>query len=88
MSWSLPADLGAAVEGRDPGLGRGRPGASALGAEPTLWTGTDEPDWLGWLDIARQELAERGRRVLRVHLGKDVKGGLAELARAVDQTLR
>ena len=32
-------------------------------------------------------LAERGRRVLRVHLGKDVKGGLALLAKAFQQVL-
>jgi transaldolase / glucose-6-phosphate isomerase len=32
-------------------------------------------------------LAERGRRALRVHLGKDVKAGLAKLKAAVDQAL-
>jgi transaldolase / glucose-6-phosphate isomerase len=32
-------------------------------------------------------LAERGRRALRVHLGKDVKSGLAKLRAAVDQAL-
>jgi transaldolase / glucose-6-phosphate isomerase len=32
-------------------------------------------------------LAERGRRALRVHLGKDVKSGLAKLKAAVDQAL-
>jgi transaldolase/glucose-6-phosphate isomerase len=30
-------------------------------------------------------LAERGRRVLRVHLGRDVTAGLAALRRAVEQ---
>lgn len=34
-----------------------------------------------------QVLAERGRRALRVHLGKDVKGGLATLATAVREAL-
>jgi transaldolase/glucose-6-phosphate isomerase len=33
----------------------------------------------GDLDV----LAERGRRVLRVHLGSDVKGGLATMRRAL-----
>jgi transaldolase/glucose-6-phosphate isomerase len=32
-------------------------------------------------------LAERGRRVLRVHLGRDVPAGLAALRRAVEQAL-
>ncbi len=32
-------------------------------------------------------LAERGRRVLRVHLGKDVKGGLAALYKAIQQAI-
>jgi transaldolase/glucose-6-phosphate isomerase len=35
-----------------------------------------------------QVLAERGRRVLRVHLGRDVKAGLAALRKAVEQALR
>jgi transaldolase/glucose-6-phosphate isomerase len=32
-------------------------------------------------------LAERGRRVLRVHLGRDVSAGLAALARSIEQAL-
>jgi transaldolase/glucose-6-phosphate isomerase len=32
-------------------------------------------------------LAERGRRVLRVHLGKDLKGGLAALNKAIQQAI-
>jgi transaldolase/glucose-6-phosphate isomerase len=32
-------------------------------------------------------LAERGRRALRVHLGKDVKAGLAKLQGAITQAL-
>ena len=32
-----------------------------------------------------QVLVERGRRALRIHLGKDVKGGLATLRSAVSQ---
>ena len=32
-------------------------------------------------------LAERGRRVLRVHLGKDVKSGLAALHKAIQQAI-
>jgi transaldolase / glucose-6-phosphate isomerase len=32
-------------------------------------------------------LAERGRRALRVHLGKNLKSGLNVLAKAVTQSL-
>jgi len=35
-----------------------------------------------------QVLAERGRRALRVHLGKDVRAGLATLTAAIEQALR
>ena len=35
-----------------------------------------------------QVLADRGRRALRVHLGKDLKAGLAQLQAAVEQALR
>jgi len=35
-----------------------------------------------------QVLAERGRRALRVHVGKDVDAGLAALANAVFEALR
>jgi hypothetical protein len=33
-------------------------------------------------------LAERGRRVLRAHLGPDVTAGLATLDRAIEQAIR
>ena len=35
-----------------------------------------------------QVLADRGRRALRVHLGKDVKAGLSELEKAVGEALQ
>jgi len=35
-----------------------------------------------------QVLADRGRRVLRVHLGKDVGAGLSVLRKAIDQALK
>jgi transaldolase / glucose-6-phosphate isomerase len=34
-----------------------------------------------------QVLADRGRRALRVHLGKDVNAGLTNLAKAVREAL-
>jgi transaldolase/glucose-6-phosphate isomerase len=35
-----------------------------------------------------QVLAERGRRALRVHLGKDVDAGLSQLEKAVNEALK
>jgi transaldolase / glucose-6-phosphate isomerase len=35
-----------------------------------------------------QVLADRGRRALRVHLGKDVNAGLDNLAKAVREALK
>ena len=35
-----------------------------------------------------QVLAERDRRALRVHLGKDVQAGLSRLTAAIEQALR
>ena len=35
-----------------------------------------------------QVLGDRGRRAVRVHLGRDVKAGLAALRKAVEQALR
>jgi transaldolase/glucose-6-phosphate isomerase len=35
-----------------------------------------------------QVLADRGRRALRVHLGKDVEAGLSELSKVVAEALR
>ena len=35
-----------------------------------------------------QVLAERGRRALRIHLGKDLRAGLTALKSAVEQALR
>ena len=34
-----------------------------------------------------QALAERGRRILRIHLGKDVRAGLDKLEAAINQAL-
>jgi transaldolase / glucose-6-phosphate isomerase len=38
----------------------------------SLWTGTDEADWLGWLDIAAEQIAEIGRLL---DAARDAKSG-------------
>ena len=58
LSYTLPSDLEATLhstldEWRDAGkLER------LWGRDATLWTGGDEADWLGWLNIARQSLQQ------------------------------
>jgi transaldolase / glucose-6-phosphate isomerase len=54
LGYTLPADLETALQGV---LGEWQ-NADKLerlwGRDASLWTGKDEADWLGWLDIARQ----------------------------------
>ena len=40
------------------------------------------------LEEARLVLAERGRRALRIHLGKDVQAGLGKLTQLFQQSLQ
>ena len=35
----------------------GRQDAASVAHDATLWTGTDEAQWLGWLDIVEEQLA-------------------------------
>jgi transaldolase/glucose-6-phosphate isomerase len=46
-------------------------------ADKTLWTGTDEDKWLGWLDIVEDELADVGR--LQGFAEEIKKGGFSDL---------
>jgi transaldolase / glucose-6-phosphate isomerase len=71
MSYKLPADLDAKVKAA---LEDWRAGGKARGLwarDASLWTGRDEGDWLGWLTISDDQLANIG------HLGE-----AAALARA------
>jgi glucose-6-phosphate isomerase len=56
-TWTLPADLDAAVRTtvRD-WTERGKV-ARLWARDATLWTGTDEASWLGWLGIVDEQLA-------------------------------
>ena len=66
------------------------PGVAVLPLSGTTRAGV--PEVLAALSstiaAARASLAERGRRLLRVHLPKDVESGLKTLSKAVEGALR
>ena len=58
QTWTLPADLAAAVKGeiqawQDAGKVR-----RLWERDASLWTGTDEASWLGWLGVPEEEIAQ------------------------------
>jgi hypothetical protein len=77
-SFKLPGALDTAVRAEVEAWRAGDKVRRLWARDTSLWTGADEAAWLV------QALRERGRRVLRVHLGSDVKAGLALLRRAVE----
>ncbi len=61
LAYSLPPDLAqAAAENLRAWEGSDRV-ARIWAGDATVWTGTDEAQWLGWLGIAGKQLAERQR---------------------------
>ena len=61
LTYSLPPDLAQAVtENLRAWEGSDRV-ARIWAGDATVWTGTDEAQWLGWLGIAAQQLAQRQR---------------------------
>ena len=58
LSYTLPSDLETTLKGT---LGEWQQAGKLKrlwDRDATLWTGNDEADWLGWLDIARQSLQQ------------------------------
>jgi len=58
QSASLPADLDAAVKKNLNDWRASGKVARLWQRDASLWTGDDESDWLGWLDITEQQLAQ------------------------------
>jgi transaldolase / glucose-6-phosphate isomerase len=56
-TWTLPADLDAAVRTTVRDWTEQGKVAQLWARDATLWTGTDEASWLGWLGIVDEQLA-------------------------------
>jgi transaldolase / glucose-6-phosphate isomerase len=56
-TWTLPADLDAAVRTTVRDWTEQGKVARLWARDATLWTGTDEASWLGWLGIVDEQLA-------------------------------
>lgn len=61
MTHSLPPDVARAVEENLRAWESSDRIARIWAGDATVWTGTDEAQWLGWLGIAGKQLAERQR---------------------------
>ncbi len=57
LSYSAPEDLEAAIRSELELWKTGSKIARLWAKDASLWTNEDEPKWLGWLDIAAEELA-------------------------------
>jgi transaldolase/glucose-6-phosphate isomerase len=68
MTYKLPAALAAAVKASLADWRAGDKVRRLWQRDPSLWTGRDEADWLGWLGITEGELADvqRFKRVAEV----------------------
>ncbi|MGH9369403.1 MAG: bifunctional transaldolase/phosoglucose isomerase [Thermoanaerobaculia bacterium] len=72
QTWTLPADLDAAVRASLKDWEAGRKVRRLWARDATLWTGSDEGSWLGWLGITEDQIAHLDH--LR-RIAEDVKGG-------------
>ena len=58
QTYTLPKDLAAAVKASLDEWRAGDKGRRLWARDATLWTGTDESNWLGWLGITEDQLAQ------------------------------
>lgn len=63
MNQSLPPEIATAVHAAVEDWSRNGKVARIWNRDKTLWTGTDEDKWLGWLDIAESQAAQKARFV-------------------------
>ena len=70
-SFKLPDDLGAAVKKNIDYWQSNHKVRRLWQRDASLWTGTDEAKWLGWLDIVEQQLGQLDRLC---QLGAEAKG--------------
>jgi len=58
QTWTLPADLAAAVKAEIQAWQEAGKVRRLWERDASLWTGTDEAAWLGWLDLPAEEIAQ------------------------------
>jgi transaldolase/glucose-6-phosphate isomerase len=61
LTYSLPGDLARAVKATLDDWKAHDKAKRLWARDPSLWTNTDEANWLGWLDIAEQQLSNRSQ---------------------------
>jgi transaldolase/glucose-6-phosphate isomerase len=72
QSYSLPKDLAAAVTASIEEWRTGDKVRRLWAGDATLWTGSDEGHWLGWLSVVDEQLNQVGRlRALAEEIKKD-----------------
>ena len=59
QTYKLPETLAASVKANIEDWQRGDKMRRLWQRDASLWTGTDEANWLGWLDITEQQIAHR-----------------------------
>ena len=58
QTWTLPADLEAAVKGEIQAWQEAGKVRRLWERDASLWTGTDEASWLGWLGLPEEQIAQ------------------------------
>ncbi|HWD98384.1 MAG TPA: hypothetical protein VG345_05095, partial [Bryobacteraceae bacterium] len=78
MKQSFPPELEAAVAAAADDWTRNGNTERFWNRDPALWTNTDESKWMGWIDIAERQLAQRDRlRKVAEHVKKlDVRNAV------------
>jgi transaldolase/glucose-6-phosphate isomerase len=72
FSYSLPDDLDSAVHSASAAWDKSGNTARLWRKDASLWTGADEANWLGWLDIVGQQLAAASKfKALAAELAED-----------------
>jgi transaldolase/glucose-6-phosphate isomerase len=61
LTYSLPGDLAQAVKATLDDWKAHDKAKRLWSRDPSLWTNTDEANWLGWLDIAEQQISSRSQ---------------------------
>ena len=61
LTYTLPPDLAQAVAENLNAWESGDRVARMWASDAKVWTGTDEAQWLGWLRVTAEQLAQRQR---------------------------